>query len=35
MKRITLWLLPFLFCAGQATAQTPYYQGKTVRVVVG
>ena len=35
MKRITLWLLPFLFCAGQVAAQTPYYQGKTVRVVVG
>lgn len=35
MKRITLWLLLFLFCAGQVAAQAPYYQGKTVRVVVG
>ena len=35
MKGITLWLLLFLFCAGEVAAQTPYYQGKTVRVVVG
>ena len=29
MKRTNFWLLLFLFCGGQAAAQTPYYQGKT------
>ena len=35
MKRTSFWFLLFLACASQAAAQTPYYQGKTIRVVVG
>jgi tripartite-type tricarboxylate transporter receptor subunit TctC len=35
MKRTSFWLLLFLVCGSQAAAQTPYYQGKTIRVVVG
>jgi tripartite-type tricarboxylate transporter receptor subunit TctC len=35
MKRTSVGLLLFLVCATQAAAQTPYFQGKTIRVVVG
>lgn len=35
MKRTGFWLLLFLVCGGPAAAQTPYYQGKTIRIVVG
>src|SRR5688572_17283310 len=35
MKRTSFWFLLFLACASQAAAQTPYFQGKTIRVVVG
>src|SRR5687767_11550459 len=35
MKRTSFWFLLFLACGSQAAAQTPYYQGKTIRVVVG
>lgn len=35
MKRISLWLLVFLVWASDAGAQAPYYQGKTIRIVVG
>ena len=35
MKRTSFWFLLFLTCASSAAAQTPYYQGKTIRVVVG
>ena len=35
MKQTIVGLLLFLICASQAAAQTPYFQGKTIRVVVG
>src|SRR6185503_6359019 len=35
MKQTSFWFLLFLACGSQAAAQTPYYQGKTIRVVVG
>jgi len=35
MKRTSFWFLLFLACGSQVAAQTPYYQGKTIRVVVG
>jgi tripartite-type tricarboxylate transporter receptor subunit TctC len=35
MKRIGLWLFGLTFVCSIANAQAPYYQGKTVRVVVG
>ncbi|HKY07197.1 MAG TPA: tripartite tricarboxylate transporter substrate-binding protein [Candidatus Binatia bacterium] len=35
MKRTSFWVLWFLVFGGQAAAQTPYYQGKAIRVVVG
>jgi tripartite-type tricarboxylate transporter receptor subunit TctC len=35
MKMTSLVLLVFLFCSSQASAQAPYFQGKTIRVVVG
>jgi tripartite-type tricarboxylate transporter receptor subunit TctC len=35
MKRIGLWLFVLALLASGANAQVPYYQGKTIRVVVG
>jgi tripartite-type tricarboxylate transporter receptor subunit TctC len=35
MKRTGFWLLLFLVSGGHAAAQGPYYQGKTIRIVVG
>ena len=35
MKQTIVGLLLFLICGTQATAQTPYFQGKTIRVIVG
>ena len=35
MKRTRFWLLLFLLCGGHAAAQAPYYQGKSIRIVVG
>lgn len=35
MKKISLGLLVFLFCSSQASAQTPYFQGKTIKIIVG
>lgn len=35
MKRISLWLLVFLVWNSEAGAQAPFYQGKTIRMVVG
>jgi tripartite-type tricarboxylate transporter receptor subunit TctC len=34
-KRTSLGILLLLVCGGEAAAQTPYFQGKTIRVVVG
>jgi len=34
-KRIGVGLFFIFFCAVEAAAQTPYFQGKTIRVVVG
>jgi tripartite-type tricarboxylate transporter receptor subunit TctC len=35
MKRIGLWLFGLALLGSSANAQVPYYQGKTLRVVVG
>jgi tripartite-type tricarboxylate transporter receptor subunit TctC len=35
MKRTSLAILLLLVCGREAAAQTPYFQGKTIRVVVG
>jgi len=35
MKKISFWLLGFVLCYSTVAAQTPYYQGKTIRLVVG
>jgi tripartite-type tricarboxylate transporter receptor subunit TctC len=35
MKKIGLLLVLALLCSDYATAQTPYFQGKTIRVIVG
>jgi tripartite-type tricarboxylate transporter receptor subunit TctC len=35
MKKLILVLSSFLFCVAAAPAQTPYYQGKTIRIVTG
>lgn len=35
MKRMCLLLMLAFFSAGHAAAQTPYFQGKTIRIVVG
>ena len=35
MKKLGLLIALFLFCSDHATAQTPYFQGKTIRIVVG
>jgi len=35
MKRIAFFLLLFLMAVQNLAAQTPYYQGKTIRVIVG
>src|SRR5262245_66654410 len=36
MKRgMHYWLLAFIVFTGPAAAQTPYYQGKTIRILVG
>ncbi len=35
MKRLVLALLLFFACAVTAQAQTPYYQGKIIRIIVG
>jgi tripartite-type tricarboxylate transporter receptor subunit TctC len=32
---MSFWFLCFLFFCGHAAAQTPYFQGKSIRVVVG
>src|SRR5438445_10419361 len=34
-KRIGVGLFFIFFCAVEAAAQTPYFQGKTIRFVVG
>ena len=35
MKKISFWLFGFVFWCSDLAAQTPYYQGKTIRLVVG
>ena len=35
MKKISFWFLAFLFWCSDLAAQTPYYQGKTIRMMVG
>jgi len=35
MKKIGLLLVSILLCSIEASAQTPYFQGKTIRVIVG
>ena len=35
MKRIGFGLLVFLLWSSEAQAQTPYFQGKTIRIIVG
>ena len=35
MKKTSIWLLLIFFWAVEVAAQTPYFQGKTIRVVVG
>ena len=35
MKQVTFWLLGFLVWAADVRAQAPYYEGKTLRIVVG
>ena len=35
MKRIHFWLLILIFSSCPVAAQTPYYQGKTIRMMVG
>jgi tripartite-type tricarboxylate transporter receptor subunit TctC len=35
MKRISYWLLVFVLWPSDLPAQTPYFQGKTIRLVVG
>jgi tripartite-type tricarboxylate transporter receptor subunit TctC len=35
MKRVGLWLFALLWVCSSASAQAPYFQGKTIRVVVG
>src|SRR5919106_6388992 len=35
MRKTIIWLLSILMWPVEAGAQTPYYQGKTIRVVVG
>jgi len=35
MKRIGLWLFGLALLSSAANAQVPYYQGKTIRIVVG
>ena len=35
MKRSSFWLLMFLLWTSDVAAQTPYFQGKTIRIVVG
>ena len=35
MKKVYFWLFIFLTLSSQVAAQTPYYQGKTIRMLVG
>lgn len=35
MKKLFFWPLIFLICSSPLAAQTPYYQGKTIRMLVG
>ena len=35
MKKVFFWQLIFLICSSPLAAQTPYYQGKTIRMLVG
>jgi hypothetical protein len=35
MKTALMILLGFFFCSMNAQAQTPFYQGKTITVIVG
>src|SRR4029434_3651618 len=35
MKKTSVWLLSILLWSVEVAAQTPYFQGKTIRVVVG
>ena len=35
MKGLHFWLLIFVFSSFPVAAQTPYYQGKTIRIMVG
>src|SRR6266498_3831781 len=35
MKKTSIWLLSILLWSVEVSAQTPYFQGKTIRVIVG
>jgi len=35
MKKLGLLIALFMFCSDYATAQTPYFHGKTIRIIVG
>src|SRR5436305_3475822 len=35
INKIAIWILLLLFWSGEVAAQTPYFQGKTIRFVVG
>src|SRR2546422_10773017 len=35
MKRIAFWLLLFLAWNSEVGAQAPFFQGKTIRIIVG
>jgi len=35
MKKLSFWLFGFLFWYADLAAQTPYFQGKTIRLIVG
>ena len=35
MKKLSFWLFGFLLWHSDLAAQTPYYQGKTIRLIVG
>jgi tripartite-type tricarboxylate transporter receptor subunit TctC len=35
INKVAIWILLLLFWTGEVAAQTPYFQGKTIRFVVG
>src|SRR5438094_8361725 len=35
INKVAIWILLLLFWSGEVAAQTPYFQGKTIRFVVG